>query len=259
MRGQKLHSPQSVHRVLRILDLLSTSADPLSLAEISRRLASPKSSIVSLLHGLEEAHYVRSTENGWWLGSGAFGLGSALVAARERLPSSVIIHAGMVDLAKASGETVIFAVLNEDRTGITYLDVVESRETVRFTVSIGNRRELYCTAGGRVLLSEMTPQQVDDYLASVEPAAWTDSTMTDRQAICDAVSVAREAGVAQTIDQAANGATGTAALVRAAGGQVPGALIVASPTARSRDRLADLRQQVLDAAASISRNLGFTG
>jgi DNA-binding IclR family transcriptional regulator len=36
---------------------------------------------------------------------------------------------------------------------MTYVDVIDSRNAVRFTVSVGDRRPLYCTAGGRVLLA----------------------------------------------------------------------------------------------------------
>lgn len=257
--GHKVHSPQSVTRVIRILEALCASADPVSLADISRQLDAPKSSVVSLLRGLEEAGFVQASDNGWRLGPGAFGLGSALVAARGQVQSSELIHKGMADLARASSETVIFAVLNEDGASITYVDVIESRETVRFTVAVGNRRDLYCTAGGRVLLAGMEDEAVDAYLAALTPQAHTGATVTDIVAIRAAIAGARKTGVAQTMDQAANGATGTAAAIRNAGGHVLGALVLAAPTARAQDRLALLRDQVATAASAISRSLGYRG
>src|SRR3546814_5860945 len=38
---------------------------------------------------------------------------------------------------------------------LTYVDLIESRNALRFTVAIGGRRLLYCTAGGRVLLASL--------------------------------------------------------------------------------------------------------
>jgi DNA-binding IclR family transcriptional regulator len=63
--------------------------------------------------------------------------------------------------------------------------------------------------------------------------------------------------VAQTIDQASEGVTGTAAVIRDAAGTVLGALIVAAPSLRLADRLAELARLVREEAAVISRSLGY--
>ena len=51
--------------------------------------------------------------------------------------------------------------------------------------------------------------------------------------------------------------TGTAAPVRDAAGTVIGVLIVAAPSLRLADRLAELKRLVKEEAATISRSLGF--
>ena len=52
---------------------------------------------------------------------------------------------------------------------MTYVDVIESPNAVRFAVSVGDRRPLYCTAGGRVLLASGTDQELRRYLARLKP------------------------------------------------------------------------------------------
>jgi DNA-binding IclR family transcriptional regulator len=59
------------------------------------------------------------------------------------------------------------------------------------------------------------------------------------------------------VDQAADGVTGTASVIRNAAGTVIGALIVAAPTSRLQDRCAELALLVLEEAAAISRSLGY--
>lgn len=250
-------SPQSVTRVIRILEALCASPDPVTLAALSRTLSTPKSSLAALLRGLADEGFVVGTDGAWRLGPGAFGLGSALSLARQRLQSSDLIREGMRRLAERSGETVLFAVRDGDGETMTYVDVIESRNTVRFAVSVGDRRPLYATAGGRALLAAAPEAARRRYLDEVRPQALTGKTVTGTRELERIVAHAEAAGVSQTVDQAADGVTGTAAVIRDAAGAVLGALIVAAPSSRLADRLDELRRLVKEEAEAISRSLGF--
>jgi len=250
-------SPQSVTRVVRLLEALCASSEPVSLADLSRRLATPKSSLAALLRGLADEDFVIAAEGSWRLGPGAFGLGSALTEARRRLQSSDLIRDGMRRLCAETGETVLFAVGDAQGDQLTYVDMIESRNVVRYSVSVGDRRPLYATAGGRALLATCSPEAVESYLRRLEAEAFTPATLVDPLALGEAVATARDQGVAQTVDQAAEGVTGTAAAIRDAAGLVLGALVVAAPTPRAQHRLEDLAVRVRKEAADISRSLGF--
>ena len=254
---RRLSSPQSVARVLHILDALCESPDPLSLAELSRLLSTPKSSLAALLRGLVEEDFVLLTDGTYRLGPGAFGLGSALIEARRRLQSPELIRAGMRRLAARTGETVLLGVRDAGAKTLTYVDVIESQNAVRFAVSIGDRRPLYCTSGGRILLSAGTDGELRAYLKQLKPQAFTAHTELDKRRIKDAVVAARDRGVAQTVDQTADGVTGTAAVLRDASAAVLGTLIVAAPNSRLQTRAAELAQLVRDEAEEISRTLGY--
>ena len=160
-------------------------------------------------------------------------------------------------LADRAGETVLFAVSDGDHGTMTYIDVIESSNAVRFAITIGDRRPLYATAGGRTLLAAGDEDAVSSYLAALRPTRLTATTEIDRQRLAEAIGAARSEGFAQTVDQAAEGVTGTAAAIRDAAGKVLGALIVAAPSARSHDRLAELAALVREEAGAISRELGF--
>jgi DNA-binding IclR family transcriptional regulator len=105
-----MNSPQSVTRVINILEALCASPTPVSLADLSRALGTPKSSLAALLRGLAVADLVAASDGTYRLGRGAFGLGSALLEARRRLQSSDLVREGMRRLVDRSGETVLFAV-----------------------------------------------------------------------------------------------------------------------------------------------------
>lgn len=253
---RRFNSPQSVTRVIRILEALCASAAPVSLAQLSRTLGAPKSSIAALLRGLADADFVVAADGVYRLGPSAFGLGSALLEARRRLQSSDLVRDGMRRLAARTGETVLFAVHDPDADTMTYVDVIESRNAVRFAVAVGDRRPLYCTAGGRALLATLPDAALRAYLKRLKPLSLTAHTETDKRQLAELIGSVRERGVAQTVDQAAEGVTGTAAAIRDAGGAALGALIVAAPSTRLQDRLAELARLVHEEAAAISRSLG---
>jgi len=253
---RQANSPQSVTRVIQILEALCASPTPISLAQLSRVLDAPKSSIAALLRGLAEADFVVAADGAYRLGPSAFGLGSALLEARRRLQSSDLVREGMRRLAERSGETVLFAVRDTGGETMTYVDVIESRNAVRFAVSAGDRRPLYCTAGGRVLLASESEEDLRRYLSHLKPQQLTAATEINKRRLAEAIAAAREEGVAQTVDQAADGVTGTASVIRDATGTAIGALIVAAPSARLKERGAKLAQLVREAAATISRSLG---
>lgn len=254
---RRLNSPQSVTRVIQILEALCASPKPVSLAQLSRTLDAPKSSIAALVRGLTEADFIVATEGAYRLGPAAFGLGSALLQARRRLQSSHLIHDGMQRMADRSQETALFAVRDKNSDSMTYVDVIESRKVVRFAVSVGDRAALYCTAGGRALLAAASDQEVKDYLRRIKPEALTPETVTDKRRLAEIVAAARESGMAQTIDQAGDGSAGVASVIQDATGTVIGALVLAAPSWRLRNRQEELTQLVLEEAVAISATLGY--
>jgi DNA-binding IclR family transcriptional regulator len=250
-------APQSVTRVIRILEALCARPGPASLAELARELSTPKSSLAALLRGLSNEGFVVPVGGAWRLGGGAFGLGSALIEARRRLQSSDLVRDGMRRLADKTSETVLLGVQDPSGETMTYVDIVESHNPVRFAVSVGDRRMLYATAGGRMLLAGLPETALQAYFAALRPVRFTDATETGKAALLEAVALARRDGVAQTIDQAGDGVTGTAAPIRDSAQSVIGVLIVAAPSARWQDRRADLARLVRSEAELVSRSLGY--
>ena len=125
---------------------------------------------------------------------------------------------------------------------------------MRFAVSVGDRRPLYCTSGGRALLADLSENELQDYLRDLKPGRLTDETEVDKERLAAIIEQTRKNGVTQTVNQAASGATGTASPIRDASGKAIGALIVAAPSSRVQATLPAL---VREEAAIISASLGY--
>lgn len=159
--------PRSLTRLLGIFDVLAKSPDGMSLAELNVALESPKSSLLNLLRPLVAEGYLMHDVGRYRLGPSIFRLSAGVMAAWN---FSKILRPFLVDLSKSTNETVYVGVLDVEHKEITYVDVIESEQSVRYSMHIGLRRPLYCTAAGRVLLahgSHMPQLRKDDSAASV--------------------------------------------------------------------------------------------
>src|SRR3546814_7386418 len=94
------------------------------------------------------------------------------------------------------------------------------RNALRFTGAIGDGRPLYCAAGGRVLLASLPDVELRRYLRGLKTQALTAETETDKRTLGGAIAQARETGVAQIVDQAADGVDGTASLIQDASSEI---------------------------------------
>jgi DNA-binding IclR family transcriptional regulator len=108
-----------------------------------------------------------------------------------------------------------------------------------------------------VLLATRSQADLRRYLNRLKPQRLTIRTETNKHRLADAIGAARETGVAQTMDQATDGVTGTASAILDATGIAIGALIVAAPSSRLQGRRDELALLVRQEAAAISRSLGY--
>lgn len=250
-------APLSVARVLQIIKVLSLSENPLSLAELSRRLATPKTSLIGLLRGLVDMGYVQFADGVYRLGGSTFELAGAVLSAQQRSHMDDYIRAGMRELNEKTGETVLYGVLTDDgRAMMTYVGLVESRGAIRISVGIGDRSPLYCTAGGRILLAGMSDDEVKRHLV-VEPLErFTPATEADPARLLELIKVARKEQFSSVVDEMVQGITGIAAPVIDNWSRVIGALIIAGPTGRMLEEEAMMREEILASAHRISASLG---
>lgn len=250
-------APLSVARVLQIIKVLSQSDDPLSLAELSRRLSTPKTSLIGLLRGLIDMNYVTFSDGLYRLGGSSFELAGAVLSARQRKHLNDYIRAGMTDLNALTGETILYGVLSGDRPEMmTYVELVESRSAIRISVGIGDRSPLYCTAGGRILLAGMSDDLVRRYLSEAPLDRVTTKTEVDPARLYESVQAARREDWSSVGDEMVQGITGMAASIRDNTSRILGALIVAGPTGRMLDDEPALQTAILKSAKQISASLG---
>jgi IclR family acetate operon transcriptional repressor len=249
----KRSGPMAIERAIDAIEILARHRLGLTLAELSRRLSVPKASLFEVMKGLEGRIYVSKNEAGRYeIGSSALAFARAALAANSL---GQVARPILQALVRKTGETALIALLDEEAMLAVYVDKVESESPIRYTVPLGLRRELHGASVGKALLAFMPAPLREKYLASRPLERFTAATVVNVKEIRRDIETVRQTGVALTVDERTEGASGIAAPVFGAGGVLVAGLSLAGPSPRmtaGRDRFVPL---VRDAAAQISAAL----
>ena len=138
-------------KALRILDCFTHTRPKLSLAELSRLLDMPKSTLLNQIRTLEDAGFlIKEDSNQYRLG---YKLMELSYAAQIATPVAQIAIPIMEDLNETTGETIY---LTSHINGLVfYLECVySSRRSMSYSVC-GKTLPMHCTGVGKAMLSHM--------------------------------------------------------------------------------------------------------
>lgn len=219
------YSVRAVERVCAILNLLQESIDGVSLIEIAQATELPKSSAFRYLWTLEGHRYVeRDPDSGMYrLGLGFVGMQSRhLEVLRQRARPL------LEQLRDETGETVNLGVLDGDST--IYLDIVESRRSVRLAAKRGDRDPIHSTALGKAIAAHLPEPRVKEILTATGMPARTVNTITSVDDYLSDLATVRRVGHA--IDNGENEIDGRCVAVPIPATRLPAALSLSAPAAR---------------------------
>ena len=243
---------QSVDRALTILELLARGGEA-GVTEVAAQLGVHKSTAFRLVATLESHRLVEQTED---RGKYRLGVGILRLAGATTARLDIVQEARPVcrQLAADTGETVNIAVLSEHSA--LYLDQVAGSSALQPHNWVGQHIPLHATSNGKVLLSGLDKQALDDLLGKL--AAYTPMTITKKGKLRDELELVREQGYALAVDELEVGLTAAAAPIRNAHGDVVASMSVSGPTFRlTPERVEDAVNKLVEAALEVSHRLGW--
>jgi len=258
--ARKEKSEYMIQAVSHALDLLEQfhgdDVDELGVTELSKRLKLHKNNVFRLLATLESRGYIeqnKATEN-YRLGLKSLELGQTFIKKMGLLHQARPVLEELVD---ESNETAYVAIFKDGY--IVYLDVVETRLTVRVVSRVGTRLPSYCTAAGKVHLAYMSDEELESFLPEQGLEAYTPHSITDRDALIKDLTKVAEQGYAFDIEELDIGVRCVAAPIRDYTRRIVGALSISGPATRfSDERLEkELVPLITRASEELSTRLGF--
>ncbi len=226
----------STAKALRILDCFTLTQPELSLAQISRTLEMPKSTLLNQLRTLEEGGFLSRTRD-----SHTYRLGYKLMersyCARSTIPVAQYAIPVMEDLQMATGEIIYLTTHINGR--VFYLECVyPSRRSISYSIS-GKMLPMHCTGCGKAMLSQMPTGQVEAIIARHGLPAITQNTITDHDQLMETLAASRRQGYALDLEEETVGVKCVAMAIRTGRGDVAGALSISGSTVSIGAELVD--------------------
>ena len=244
---------RSPTRLLKIFETLTQSNKGMTLTELCHALASPKSSLLSLLRLLVNVKYLTLEGNRYQLGPAIFQLSMQVLGGRSYTSLARIF---LEELAEKSNETAFLTSIDKEKKSVIYDDVIESRQAVRYVVDIGTSRPLYASAASQLLLAFQEDKWIEAYMTTGPFINPVSGKAIDQHEFQKQLKKIRDQGYSVSFSQAVKGAAGIAAPIINARGQVNHALLVAAPQDRLENNLEQLRDLILDVSNRASKTLG---
>ena len=244
-----------LERAMRALELLARAPGGMSIAELSRLMSAPKSSVFNILVTLEQAGYIRIAD-----GTGKYvttvklyRLGHETIA---RFNLRQTLHAPLVELVERVGETANLGVLDGDEA--VYVESIEGLARVRVAVAVGEQIELHCTALGKVLLAFLPPERAARLLKGRRLSARAPNTITSVKSLRAELEKIRRQGYALDDEEDYPDIRCIGAPIRDYTGEVVAAVSITAPKHRlSDEEVAEKAVILMDSAARMSRLLGY--
>ncbi len=247
---------QAVSHALDLLEQFHGDTDELGVTELSKKLKLHKNNVFRLLATLESRGYIeqnRVTEN-YRLGLKTLELGQTFIRQMGLLRQSKPVLEALV---KECNETTYVAILKD--FNIIYLDAVETDMTVRVVPRVGSRLPAYCTAAGKVQISHMNDEEIENYLNTHELTSLTNNTITDRETLKKQLAMVAEQGYAIDDEELDIGVKCVSAPIRDYTRRIIGSVSISGPSMRfGNERMEkELIPLTIKAAKEISTKLGY--
>jgi DNA-binding IclR family transcriptional regulator len=241
-----------IGKALDIIDILRSSAQPLSLNELTLRLELAKSSVFRILHTLEVSGYIDRDS------TGRYTVAADLRAwAPGQLRASLVEAAmpALKELSREFRETVSLAMRFENR--IEVVATVESQHLIRMGNTVGRIVPPHASSLGKAVAA-FQPEDVRERLVrSYGIHRFTDYTVTDEVELKRAYELVRSRGYSTDQEESVLEGCCFGAPILDTHGDAIAAISISSPKMRIRDEQLQKRQvtALRRAADSVSRAL----
>ncbi|GAA0268491.1 IclR family transcriptional regulator [Halobacterium noricense] len=244
---------KTAERTFELVEFLK-DVDGATLTEATDALDLPKSSVHNYLKTLEHCGYVVETDGVYEVGLRFLDLGAY---ARTNVPLYPVAEPELETIAEETGELANLLVEQDGRG--TFIYRKKGENAVKIDSYNGQQIHLHTTAVGKAILANLPEERVEAILARHGLPEKTDRTITDREALYDALDDIRKEGFSYDREERIHGLKCIATPVFN-DGDVAGGISITGPTSRmSEERIeGELKQQLRNAKNIVELNLSHS-
>ena len=243
---------QSLDRAMGVLKIVA-SGSGMSLTEIAEASGQSASTAYRILITLQKRRIVEfdETRQLWHVGLEAFRIGSAFLGRTSIVEQSRPV---MQRIMTTTGETANLAIV--DGSDVVFVSQVETHDPIRAFFPPGTRGPAHASGIGKALLACFPQDQVEDILDH-EMTAFTDKTITDKDALLAELARIRERGWAIDDGERTQGMRCIAAPIFNPFGEAVAGVSLSGPSIRvTPDHDEEFGAFIKQAALEITRAIG---
>jgi IclR family pca regulon transcriptional regulator len=210
---------ESLDRGLRVFELFGAQPRPMTLSDVAKAADLPRATARRILFTLERAGYVSSDGKLFTLTPRVLTLASSYLTSNQVV---TILQPVLDRVASAAQEISSLAILD----GAEVIFVARSSPARVFSagIDLGYRLPAYCSSVGRVLLGQLSNEQLGSALDAMELRAMTPFTVTDKELLRATIMTDREKGYSLVDREAEPGFRSIAVPVRRYDGTIAAAI-----------------------------------
>ncbi len=227
-------SVNSVNKAFRILSCFTRFEPELTLAQISKQLAIPKSTALNLIRTLEQCGYLIKSKN-----SQSYRLGYKILEHSYVLRSSLpVVQYALPLLEDIQEKTNEIIYLTTHINGqVLYLEgIYPSRRMANYSIS-GKTLPMHCTGCGKVMLAYLPQEEIHQIVEQHGLPQFTPRTITTTDALMNELSQIRERGYAIDIEEESLGVKCIAMPIRNKAGYPTAAVSISGTIMNMKDEL----------------------
>ena len=214
-------------RGLEVIRVFTRHQPRMTLSEVARATDMTRATVRRFLLTLAQEGYVGSDGKYYRLTPKVLDLGFSVLSSMDIWESGQPI---MNELAEKLEESCFAAVLDVDT--VIYVLRASSRRVVNVGITIGSRVPAHCVSTGRVLLSGLSDDALDEYLDRAKLVKYTPTTVTSKSKLRRLVVETRRQGFAIVDQELEVGLRSISVPVRDRAGAIVAALNVCCPSPR---------------------------
>ena len=255
-RDPKLYNVRAVERALQILSAFDAEHPELGVSDIAELMGLHKATTHRIMMTLLNYGYLERTADGE-----KYRLGLKLAAAGLRVVQRLDFrHEAlpyMRQLTEKFGENCDLGVY--DQGEVFGVEVLPGNQAVMIAARIGFRLPMHCSASGKVFLAFL-PDAERDRLLRQPLEAHTANTITSVPELRRQLAEVQKQGYAVDNAELEAQIRAVAVPVRNRDGEIIAAMSIPGPASRmTPERIAEIAQELLEAAAAVSARMGWRG
>ena len=233
---------RTVERITRILEEVASARRGRTLADLARTLDAPKSTIQGFVNGLIDTGYIEEQDRRYFIGPAVY----MVTMHANRLPAHAVSHADLVELSDSLGCSALLGILVG--RNLVYIDRAGGDLSQAYAIRTQPRRPTLRTAGGRVLVANLDPDSLHEFLEREDDQDLVADFLSELEEIRKSdLSIARHS--------ISPNASAVATVIRGPRGNAVAALVLAGTPDTILPRLDELGARVKEEAVSWSSRL----